>query len=65
MSELLPLLMKANNIPNYGIRDGNLDVRRDAIDGNRGIFSHSSYRSDKSDIYPDARLIGMLNNLKV
>ncbi len=65
LSELLPLLMKANNIPNYGIRDGNLNVRCDAIDGNRGILSHTSYRRDKSDIYPDARLIGMLNNLKV
>ena len=64
MSELLPELMKANNIPNYGIKDGNFDVRMDALKGEKGIFSHSSYRKDKSDLYPDKDLIQMLNNLK-
>jgi hypothetical protein len=65
LSELLPELMKANNIPNYGIKDGNLDVRLDALKGEKGIFSHSSYRKDKSDLYPDKDLINMLNNLKI
>lgn len=65
LAELLPLIMKANGIPNYGIVDGNFDVRMDALSGEPGIFSHSSYRADKSDLYPDTRLISMLNNIKL
>jgi len=63
LAELLPILMKRHNIINYGIKDGNFDVRRDAISGKPGIYSHSSYRSDKSDIYPDDDLLKMINNL--
>jgi len=63
LAELLPLLMEANEITDYGIKDGNLDVRTDALRGEKGIFSHSSYRSDKSDIYPDPELLKMLNGL--
>ena len=58
--ELLPILMKAYNISSNGIKDGNLDVRMDALSGQSGIYSHTSYRSDKSDIYPDEELIKML-----
>lgn len=65
LAELLPILMKEYEIPNYGIKDGNFDVRKDAIQGIRGIFSHSSFRADKSDLYPDSRLINMLKNLNI
>lgn len=63
LAELLPLLMKANKIPSYGIKDGNLDVRMDALGGTPGIYSHSSFRADKSDLAPDQDLIKMLNSL--
>ena len=60
---LLPKLMKEFNIKNEGIKDGNFDVRHDAIEGDSGIFSHTSYRSDKSDIYPNKELINLLRNI--
>lgn len=63
LSELLPILMKTYNITNNGIKDGNFDVSMDALNGVNGIYSHSSYRSDKSDLYPDVDLIKMLKNL--
>jgi N-acetyl-anhydromuramyl-L-alanine amidase AmpD len=63
LEELLPVLMRANKIENFGIKDGNFGIRRDALQGKSGIFSHSSYREDKSDLYPDERLIKLLNNI--
>ena len=60
---ILPHLMEANEIPNYGLKDGNFDVRLDALKGEPGIFSHSNYRKDKSDLYPDTRIVKMLNSL--
>ena len=63
LAELLKTLMNAYKISNRGISDGNFDVRLDALMGEDGIFSHTSYRSDKSDLYPDADLIKMLNSL--
>lgn len=63
LEELLTLLMKEYKIPSYGIKDKNFDVRKDSLEGVNGIFSHTSYRSDKSDLYPDKDLIKMLNRL--
>lgn len=63
LSELLPILMKEYSVASFGIKDGNLDVRMDALEGKSGIYSHSCYRSDKSDIYPDVNLIEMLKNI--
>lgn len=60
---LLPKLMDEFNIESKGIKDGNLDVRYDAIGGDNGIFSHTSYRCDKSDIYPNKNLINLLKNI--
>jgi len=40
------------------------DVNLDAIAGLNGIWSHTSYRSDKSDIQPQKELIEMLKGLK-
>lgn len=65
LAELLPILMKEYKIQNYGIKDGNFDERHDALQGVSGIFSHSNFRADKSDLYPDERLIQMLKNLNV
>lgn len=63
LAELLVALMKEHNIPNKGLRDGNFDVRKDALNGSPGIFSHTNYRADKSDLYPDSRIVNMLKNL--
>lgn len=63
LGELLPILMETYKIPNVGIKDGNFDVRLSALNGEPGIYSHSSYRSDKSDLYVDKDLIKMLNNI--
>ncbi len=61
LEELLPIMCKANNIQSYGLKDGNFDVRMDALRGVSGVFSHSNYRADKSDLYPDNRIVQILN----
>lgn len=63
LGELLPLLMDANNIPNKGLISGNFDLNMDALNSVPGIYSHSNYRKDKSDLYPDERIIKMLQSL--
>ena len=60
---LLSDLMKRYGISSAGLKDGNFDIRRDALSGHSGIFSHSNYRADKSDLYPDKRIVQMLKNL--
>lgn len=40
------------------------DVSVKALSGNKGVFSHTSYRSDKSDCSPQPDLIAMLKSLK-
>ena len=40
------------------------DLSKDALDGKSGVWAHVSYRLDKSDSYPDERLIQMLKSLK-
>jgi len=40
------------------------DVSSDALGGKPGIWPHTSFRSDKSDCYPDDNLIKMLKSLK-
>jgi len=51
----------------YGIPLGyNADmwnISQRALNGESGVWSHVSYRSDKSDAYPDERLIAMLKSL--
>jgi N-acetyl-anhydromuramyl-L-alanine amidase AmpD len=41
----------------FSINNGALEMRA-------GIYSHTSYRTDKSDVSPQENLIQMLNNLK-
>lgn len=40
------------------------DISHDALSGVSGIWSHTSYREDKSDIHPQENLIEMLKTLK-
>lgn len=40
------------------------DVSDRALKGEAGIWSHTSYRSDKSDIHPQPEMIAMLKGLK-
>ena len=39
------------------------DTSKRALSGERGIFSHTSYRDDKSDMHPQIELINMLKSL--
>lgn len=46
---------------NYNVRMW--DRNSKALDGERGIWSHTSYRDDKSDVHPQPELIEMLISL--
>lgn len=39
------------------------DVSREALNGDTGVWTHNSYRSDKSDCHPEPELIEMLKSL--
>jgi hypothetical protein len=39
------------------------DIDDQALKGHAGVFTHNSVRRDKSDVYPDPRLIEMLKGL--
>jgi len=40
------------------------DISDDALSGKEGVWSHTSYREDKSDVHPQPELIEMLKTLK-
>jgi N-acetyl-anhydromuramyl-L-alanine amidase AmpD len=40
------------------------DVSKEALSGKNGIWSHTSYRSDKSDVHPQPELVEMLKGLE-
>lgn len=40
------------------------DISAKALSGYAGVFTHTSFRSDKSDCHPQKELIEMLKNLK-
>lgn len=62
VSELIVYLSKKYNIPlNYN--SDMWDVSKLALGGNSGIYTHTSYRSDKSDCHPQPELITMLKSL--
>lgn len=46
-----------------GSPDGAKGVSKRALNGTRGIWTHTSYRRDKSDCHPQPELIQMLRNL--
>lgn len=39
------------------------EVNKKALEGENGLYTHNSYRMDKTDAYPCPRLIRMLKNL--
>lgn len=39
------------------------DISQGALQGNSGIYTHVSYRQDKSDCHPQPELVSMLQNL--
>ena len=39
------------------------EVSKDAMSGKAGVYSHTSYRHDKSDVHPQKSLISMLEKL--
>ena len=41
------------------------DLNTDALSGKNGVFTHVSYRADKSDMHPQAELVEMLKGLGV
>lgn len=43
--------------------DKMFDVCKEALEGEEGVWSHTSYRSDKSDTHPQKELIEMLKTL--
>lgn len=62
LRELLKYLCDKYNIPlNYN--EDMWDVSKDALNGKPGIWSHTSFRPDKSDCHPQESLIKMLKNL--
>lgn len=40
------------------------DINLRALDGENGIFTHTSYRSDKNDCFPQPKLIKMLQEIE-
>lgn len=52
--------IKANLVKDFSTI---FEINQRALDMAPGIFTHSSYRTDKDDCYPDSDLINMLNSL--
>ena len=62
LKNLLIYLCDKYNIPKTFNSDM-FDININALDGKSGIWTHVSYRSDKSDCSPQPKLINMLKNL--
>jgi hypothetical protein len=60
---LLNYLCETYNIPNTYNSDM-WDYSRAAMNGSPGIWSHVSYRKDKTDCFPQIELIKTIQNLK-
>ena len=59
---LIEYLSEAYNITlNY--KPDIFDINQRALRGESGLFTHCSFRSDKSDVYPQPELIQMLSSL--
>ncbi len=63
LKELLIYWGKTYDIP-LDYSEDMWEFNLDALKGVPGIYSHTSYREDKSDLYPDPRIIEMLKSLK-
>jgi N-acetyl-anhydromuramyl-L-alanine amidase AmpD len=62
VKELLLLWNKTYGIP-LTYKPQMWDYSKEAINGMPGVWSHTSYRKDKSDIHPQPELIEMLKSL--
>jgi len=62
VAELLLFWKERWNI-NLKYNDTMWDVSKDALSGVNGVWTHVSYRSDKSDCFPQPELIEMLKSL--
>lgn len=62
VKELLLMLNQKYKIP-LTYRPEMWEASREALVGTHGVFSHTSYRSDKSDVFPSKDLIAMLKTL--
>lgn len=63
LRKLLLFLSEKYNIPT-DYHENMWDVSIDALSGHDGIWTHVSYRPDKSDCFPQKDLIDMLKSLK-
>ena len=59
MTDLLAFLCDKYSIPS-DFKLKSFDVNKDALNGVPGIYSHTSYRPDKSDVHPQPELIAAL-----
>jgi hypothetical protein len=60
---LLNYLCETYHIPNTYNSDM-WDYSRSAMNGSSGIFTHVSFRKDKSDCFPQEDLVNLIKNLK-
>ena len=62
LEEILLYLCETYNIPkNYNLEMW--QITRSALSGDKGIFTHVSYRKDKTDCHPQKELVEMLQKL--
>jgi N-acetyl-anhydromuramyl-L-alanine amidase AmpD len=62
LRQLVEYLCETYDIPK-DYRSEIWSIDKEAFKGTKGIFTHNSVRKDKSDMYPDPRVIKMLQNL--
>ena len=62
VKELLVFWNERYNIP-LDYNEDMWDISTNALQGKSGVWSHTSYRSDKSDIHPQKELVDMLKSL--
>jgi N-acetyl-anhydromuramyl-L-alanine amidase AmpD len=62
LRQLVVYLCETYDIPK-DYRSEIWSIDKEAFKGAKGIFTHNSVRKDKSDMYPDPRVIKMLQNL--
>lgn len=63
--EIILMLADKYNIPtHYQGYDNLFKLSNKAIRGEKGVFTHNSYRADKTDLHPQPEIITMLQKLK-
>lgn len=68
LQNMIILLAKENSVIAEGIKeqkvfDNIFDINLNALSGKSGLYTHTSYRTDKSDCCPQPILLDMLNGL--